>query len=99
MHMPRWASRILLEITGVRLERLQEISEADARAEGIGTCGPGGNCKCDSARFAKLWDSINAARGYGWDANPWVWVIEFVRLAAGSPHGKPSDLPDSGAKE
>lgn len=92
IHMPRWASRITLEVTGVRVERLQDISEEDGRAEGIrelplqeGQSGawfgdPGG--KHDrSARqaFERLWDSINAKRA-PWDSNPWVWVIEFKRL-------------------
>lgn len=87
MHMPRWASRITLEITGVRAERLQSISESDARAEGVtiedhhmrGYCG--GAFRPPSIRaFHDLWDSLNAARGHGWDANPWVWVIEFRRI-------------------
>jgi hypothetical protein len=72
IHMPRWASRILLEITNVRVERVQEISVADAKAEGV--CGLSAR-----AEFLMLWDSINAKRGFGWDANPWVWVIEFRR--------------------
>lgn len=75
--MPRWASRITLEITDVRVQRVQEISEDDARAEGVdypGTkAGP-------IAEFAHLWDSINAKRGFGWDTNPWVWAITFKRV-------------------
>ncbi|HDR9093332.1 hypothetical protein QZM46_17465 [Burkholderia vietnamiensis] len=87
MHMPRWASRITLEITRVHAERLQAISESDARAEGVtieehhmrGYCA--GACRPPSIRaFHDLWDSLNAARGHGWDANPWVWVIQFRRI-------------------
>lgn len=65
--MPRWASRITLEITKVRVQRLQEISEEDAKAEG-----------CSHVEsFSNLWDSLNAKRGHSWESNPWVWVIEF----------------------
>jgi hypothetical protein len=77
--MPRWASRILLEVTAVRVERLQDISEADAIAEGApwAACGAPqeGSHK---AGFAQLWESINGPNS--WDANPWVWVIEFKRV-------------------
>jgi len=79
--MPRWASRITLEITGIRVERVQDISEADAQAEGvsgIATHTPYPRQFRDS--FEALWDSINAKRGYPWSSNPWVWVIEFKRL-------------------
>jgi len=88
IHMPRWASRITLEVTGVHVERLQDISEADALAEGI-EVGPSGfhvdggrHFHAASAResYASLWDSLNAARGFGWDVNPWVWVVQFRRL-------------------
>lgn len=88
IHMPRWASRILLEVTGVRVERLQDITEADAIAEGIerdcgmwrhyGTSGMAFIHPVDSYR--SLWESINGAGS--WDANPWVWVIEFRRIEA-----------------
>lgn len=79
IHMPRWASRITLEITGVRVERLQDISEVDASAEGI-TPAVGGVEHGWEHRFnfRELWMGI-----YGescWQANPWVWVIEFKRV-------------------
>lgn len=80
-HMPRALSRILLEITGVRVERVQDISEADALAEGVtlrGTTRWHGQAE---SAFAALWDRINAKREYGWTANPWVWVIEFRKVA------------------
>lgn len=82
IHMPRWASRILLEIVAVRVERLIDISEADATAEGIETMflGDTDEMKRLGARvaFKSLWESIN---GHGsWAANPWVWVIEFKRV-------------------
>jgi hypothetical protein len=74
--MPRWASRILLEITAIRVERLQDISEADARAEGIAKnqC-PDWHALMD---YQVLWESINGPGS--WAANPWVWVVEFRRV-------------------
>lgn len=88
--MPRAASRTLLEVTGVRVERLQNISEPDARDEGVTISDhhmrgySAGAFRPPSIRaFHDLWDSLNAARGHGWDVNPWVWVIEFKRLGAG----------------
>lgn len=82
--MPRWASRITLEITGVREEHLQDISEADAIREGMEWLNPGnrGPITTTYARqnFRKLWDSLNAKRDYGWDSNPLVWVIDFKRV-------------------
>jgi hypothetical protein len=85
--MPRWASRITLEITGVRVERVQEITSDDALAEGIdrekaestANWNDYGTGSLYVDQFAALWDSINAKRGYDWDSNPWVWVIEFQR--------------------
>ncbi len=79
IHMPRWASRITLEITGIRVEQLQDISEADALAEGIDPKFPPDEQWANAARmrFADIWESIN---GQGsWDTNPWVWVVEFRR--------------------
>ncbi|RKL15893.1 hypothetical protein BFJ72_g15340, partial [Fusarium proliferatum] len=77
IHMPRWASRILLEITGVRVERLQDISEADALAEGSFTWAREQDTPVrdlDEARlvYCQLWEEINGPGS--WDANPWVWV-------------------------
>ncbi|WP_065259007.1 hypothetical protein [Pseudomonas bananamidigenes] len=96
IHMPRWASRILLEITDVRVERLQDISEVQAMAEGISAVafrpddgwpictgymvGPDdGKTALETTAakaFAGLWNST----GGDWDANPWVWVVEFKRV-------------------
>ena len=72
--MPRWASRITLEVLDVRVEQVQNISEADCYAEGLGM---DPNLPHPRAWFRVLWDSINAKRGYSWDVNPWVWVVEF----------------------
>lgn len=74
IHMPRWASRITLEVTGVRVERLQEITEKDALAEGAH---PGGFASRRTVPFfQQLWDSINGKK-HLWASNPWVWVVEF----------------------
>ena len=82
--MPRWASRFNLEIKGIRVERLQAITEADVIAEGAARRWPGPGpepYKRDLVGvYAYLWDSINAKRGYGWNTNPYVWVIEFMRI-------------------
>lgn len=73
--MPRWASRILLEVVNVRVERLKAITEADAEAEGVE------RPECDRARgaYATLWDKINR-KSWPWVTNPWVWVVEFRRV-------------------
>ncbi len=86
IHMPRWASRITLEVTAVRVERLQQISEADAIAEGCSVVGnaEARNIELPREQFATLWKSINGPKS--WDANPWVWVVEFERvLSATNP--------------
>jgi hypothetical protein len=77
--MPRWASRITLRVTAVRVERVQDITDADATAEGIRILPAYKRDPSGEARdaFSKLWDFINAKRGYGWESNPWVWVVEF----------------------
>lgn len=82
IHMPRWASRITLEVTKVRVERLQAITEADAIAEGAA----GGHGSIPGYAYATtplehyrhIWESINDAGS--WETNPWVWVVEFKRL-------------------
>jgi hypothetical protein len=82
IHVPRWASRLTLTITDVRVERLQAITDADAKGEGVTppagyTYINGTPCYRDS--FRSLWNELNSSRGYGWDANPWVWVVSFER--------------------
>jgi len=80
IHMPRWASRISLEVTNVRVERLQEISEEDVKSEGTDweRYAPGPDWPIQNA-YAILWDSINAKK-HPWDSNPLVWVLEFKKL-------------------
>jgi len=87
IHMPRHASRITLEVISVRVERVQDITGSDACAEGIqfrhvnsGAPLQGPLYKENIQQFSQLWDSINAKRGYGWDKNPWVWVVEFKQV-------------------
>ncbi len=102
IHMPRWASRITLEITDVRVERLQDMEgqapypgESDALAEGVRRIHHGDGAHFYSAlrdephpnnwndptdAFRELWDSINESRGFGWNANPWVWCLSFRRM-------------------
>lgn len=80
IHMPRWASRLTLIVTDVRVQRLQEISDADAIAEGckgyVSACGDFGESPVE--QFRDLWDSLNAKRGFGWDDNPWVTATTFT---------------------
>ena len=94
LHMRRKYSRITLEITGVRVERLRDISEKDAAAEGVPPAGdllpdyPGtyltskGNFATAKVAFQRLWESIYKEES--WQANPWVWVVEFKRVEGGS---------------
>lgn len=94
IHMPRWASRITLEITGVRVERLQDISPFDCEAEGVQrlplqddqpqpwwtadvSAGPILHSRSALGAYHRLWETINGPDS--WDANPWVWVVEFKR--------------------
>lgn len=87
IHQPKWASRLWLRVTDVRVERVQDITNEDARAEGC----PGGphvdgysegNPADPYEEFAHLWDSINEKRGYGWNENPWTWAVTFERAEA-----------------
>ena len=100
IHMPKWAARTWLRVTDVRVERLQEITEADAKREGFAdtetvdrslegkrltadlTFGAMTVWASASGNFETLWDALNAKRGYGWDVNPWVWVVTFERTEA-----------------
>lgn len=90
IHMPRWASRITLEITAVRVERLNDISDADAKAEGLDKSHdfpdtyltPKGDFADADIVFRRLWESIYGEES--WQANPWVWVIEFKRVEGGA---------------
>lgn len=91
IHMPRWASRILLEITDVRVERLNSISQEDAQAEGLELTGwrptysdpdSGGEVMTPYDNFAQLWESIYGEES--WKANGWVWVISFKRVEGGA---------------
>lgn len=83
IHMPRWASRLTLEVTAVGVERLTEISSSDARSEGIGTIdtwdvartAPRDKWVC---RYRQLWEEIHGPGS--WDSNPWVWKISFKRI-------------------
>ncbi len=93
IHMPKWAARIWFEVTNIRVERVQGISIEDITAEGVTFPKPylgvgADGCPIESQHIDKdpwyfmqeLWDSINKKRGFGWEANPWVWVIEFKRV-------------------
>jgi len=95
IHMPRWASRLTLQITEVRVERLQDISEADALAEGAEACEHGfwfdrtpalAGSTAIGAYYC-LWEQINGAGS--WAANPWVWALTFARVKP------PPDIPDA----
>lgn len=94
IHMPRAACRLKLEVTDMRCERLQGITYEDALAEGAADYRPLIESECQDGEtpdqcarrlewpqrsYRQLWDSLNAKRGYGWDKDPWVWVVEFKR--------------------
>ncbi|MGJ7544589.1 hypothetical protein [Variovorax sp. LT1R16] len=96
IHMPRWASRILIEINDVRVERLQDISEADALAEGVrhsyGEPFDTTHTISDRRRYELLWEQINGSGS--WATNPWVWAVSFHRLP---PTGGISETPPGGS--
>ncbi len=91
IHMPREAARIFLKVTNVRVERLQDITEEDARAEGVNGIPRSTVLYPNDSYilkyndyiypFKQLWNSLNQKRGYGWDTNPWVWVYEFEKIS------------------
>ena len=81
IHMPKIFSRLKLEITKIRVERLQDIKTEDIIAEGLSTnLREHEACVYLKNKWINLWEPLNKKRGYGWDNNPWVWVIEFKRL-------------------
>lgn len=79
LHMPRWASRITLEVTEIRAEQVQDISDRDCVLEGccIQSKLPGDEEYSFRGGYRALWDSINAKRGFAWESNPWVFAISF----------------------
>lgn len=85
IHMPRWASRITLEVTGVRVERLRDITPADAMAEGVTVPSWDGTTEAliYVEAYRDLWEQIHGAGA--WRANPWVWVVEFRRIEPCKP--------------
>jgi len=78
IHMPREAARIFLRVKTVRVERLQDITEEDAKAEGV-ICGQGQKRWTARSAFMDLWDRINGKKN-PWESNPWVWVCEFEKI-------------------
>lgn len=89
LFLPRWASRITLEIVNVRVERVQDIPEDDVEREGVQVShyycdeddGEFGTHRCNPrGDFRRVWDSLNAKRGFGWSVNPFVWVIRFRKV-------------------
>lgn len=86
--MCRWMSRFLLEITDIRVQRVQDISNEDAKAEGVHPpaphrCGKSGYGDCYPCAFMRIWNQINQTRETCWDFNPWVWAINFKRIDNG----------------
>ena len=99
IHMPKWAARIWLEITGVRVERVCEITVPDVEAEGLdlkewAAEGYG----APATGFAALWNKLNAKRGYSWESNPFCWCISFKRIdtpaCRSCNEGRGHDMPE-----
>ena len=84
IHMPREAARIFLRVTNVRVERVQDITAHDAIREGMESEIPFDTVD----EFKELWNNLNAKRGYGWDTNPWVWVVKFERISKDEAYKK-----------
>lgn len=87
--MPKTAARIWLEVNNVRVQRVQDITTKDIMAEGLSSKYREFDAECDlNSQWCQLWDSINKDRGFGWDKNPWVWVVDFrVISKTGRPEG------------
>ncbi len=86
IHMYKWVSRITLEIVSVKVERVQDISRNDIVCEGTGMAPTPKGCSrvaefgVTKEDFRYLWDSLNSKKGFGWDVNPFCWVVEFKKL-------------------
>lgn len=86
IHLPRWGSRLTLQVTAVGVERIRQINEVDAIAEGYAGRRWNRSAKdyegqTAHSQFKSSWDKLNAKRGFGWDVNPWVWVVSFKRVS------------------
>ncbi len=106
IHMPREAARIFLKVTNVRVERVQDITEEDARSEGVKDPYEYQSpeyyeqpslrgFEINKSAFAGCWDSIYSKRGYGWDTNPWVWVVKFERISKDEALLKESEVEEN----
>jgi len=83
IHMPRVVSRLTQTLLEVRVERLQDITEDDCKAEGVDTLVEGGIVECGRRKtvYRELWDHLNAKRGFPWDSNPYVWVLKYPKYS------------------
>jgi len=83
IYMPKWASRITLDIVSIRVERLKDISEEDAIAEGVSPHVDFSGVYSARDNYQDHWDDINRKLGFGWEENPWVWVVEYSKVEEG----------------